>query len=330
MSEGQFEHRAQTNEAILIGVCTRAGSLKILKATDGSGEAMAVAELTMRIDNGDDSTFVTVEAYGPLAFQAQQMVRRGTYQLTGRMIVSDRKKQAFNQETQEWVDVLDEAGKATYFQNFKLRLMDRRVKFDGTPNPDAPAPIVAVKAETRHQCAVLFYGTIGKKGVELSPTGNGRVRARFTAANNGGSPSKPQVSWMPVVAYGNEARQIVGVGTGSLVKVASKLNVYKNGKNQTRVEFIAAQITVIALKSAATPSQTVEQNANADALEMLQALGASNEGEQFQGAIDDGDHTHGEIEGEQVTTPEQLAGDEVAGRRRTRAKAGAQTDAVAA
>lgn len=323
MSNGQFEHRAQTNDAIVIGVCTHAAKLKMLVNKE-TGEAVQHAELTMRVDNGDESTFITVEGYDALAILALQMQRRGTYQLTGRMIVTDRKKQSFNAETQQWEDVLGADGKPIYFQNYKLRLMDRRTKFDGTPNPEAPAPITSVKPETRHQCAVLFYGTIGKNGVSVSPTSNGRIRARFTAANNGGSAAKPHTSWMPVAAYANVAREVIGCGSGSLVKVYASLNVYKNGAGQTRCEFIAKNIVVISKKEAGAPasSATVEQNANADALDVLAALNGDG-GQPFDGPIDPEDTSLGEHEGEELANVTQLADAAPAGGRRRKAQAAA-------
>lgn len=318
MSNGQFEHRAQTNDAIIIGVCTHAAKLKMLVNKE-TGEAVQHAELTMRVDNGDESTFITVEGYDALAIQALQIQRRGTYQLTGRMIVSDRKKQSFNAETQQWEDVLVD-GKPVYFQNYKLRLMDRRTKFDGTPNPEAPAPITSVKPETRHQCAVLFYGTIGKNGVSVSPTTNGRIRSRFTAANNGGSAAKPHTSWMPVAAYGNVARTVIGCGSGSLVKVYASLNVYKNGAGQTRCEFIAKNIEIIAKKEAGVPasSASVEQNANADALDVLAALNGDG-GQPFTGSIDPEDSSLGETESEELANVTQLADGAPTGSRRRKA-----------
>ncbi len=321
----QFEHRAQTNQVIIVGVCTKAPSLKVLTDTE-TGEATHVSEFTMRVDNGDESTFIQVEAWGDMALSAQQITRRASYQLTGRMIVTDRKGKVTDPATGEQVDQLKD-GKPVYYQSFKLRLIDRRKNFDGSENPTAPAPIIAVDAKSRHQAAVLFYGTIGKKGVVVSATQNERVRVRFSAANNGGSKAKPHTSWMNVVAYGDVARKVIGLGQGSLVKVASKLNVFKNGNGQQRCEFIASAIDVIAGKTTSPASAAVDPNA--DALDILNQLDAQQTGTPYTGALDpESNEQTTEIEGEEHS-PETLVG-AAAGSSSKRHRAGTQPDGLAA
>jgi single-stranded DNA-binding protein len=292
----EFQHRAQTNEMLVVGEIISAPKIgflvnaltgEVYATNQKTGKPLEIATFSIAVDqqNGD-RTYVDVEGVGDLAINAALLKRRATVQLSGRLIVTNSEKNG------------------TWYQNAKLRLIDRTMDQDGNPREDGIPAIAVVAPNTRHRAVVTYFGTVGKRGVEFSPTNRGQVRGRFAAANNYGTADKPKTSWIDNTAYGEVAKDLNGIGKGTLLRITGRFNSYKqvteNGSKR-RFEVIVSSVEPIA-KGGGTPAPAAPAAAASESDAMAAALGLPPE----TGAINPSDTGNGEHEGS-FTDAETLA-----------------------
>jgi single-stranded DNA-binding protein len=281
----EFQHRAQTNEFLVVGEIVSAPKIGFLMnavtgevyATNAqTGKPLEIATFSVAVDqqNGE-RTYIDVEGVGNLALNAALLKRRATVQLSGRLIVTNSQRDG------------------VWYQNAKLRLIDRTMDQDGNPREDGIPAIAVVAPTTRHRAVVVYFGTVGKRGVEFSPTNRGQVRGRFAAANNYGTADKPKTSWIDNTAYGEVAKDLNGIGKGTLLRITGRFNSYKqvteNG-NKRRFEVIVSSVEPIA-KGGATPAPATPAAAPTESDAMAAALGLP-----VTGSINPGDDSNGEHE----------------------------------
>jgi len=240
--DGERQHRAQTNIALAIGIISRNPTMKfavngqtgeVYATNEQTGKPLEIAEAVIRIDDANgDSIFVDVEAKGAQALALFSLKRGMTVQFAGRYEVWSNKREVEGQDP-------------IYYLNDKFKVLDRSTKADGTPNPEAVAPITVIEdvAKARHGLSLLVYGTIGKRGVNLVALSGNRTKAAFSVANNTARANRP--SWFDIGAYGDVARDAASLGASFLVKVSGKIRKY-TADGKRRIELNAKNIEVVA------------------------------------------------------------------------------------
>lgn len=281
---GERQHRAQTNIALLVGFVSRAGQMKfavntstgqVYATNERTGKPLEICEAVIRVeDQNGDATFFDVEAKGDDALGLFGMKRGSLVQLAGRYEVHTTKR--------------GEGDDATYFVNDKFKIVNRSTKMDGTPNPDAIAPIMLIEAgaKVKQGLTVLAIGTLSARGVAPIQLNGNRVKAAFSFANNTSKADRP--SWFDVGAFGDVARDAMQLVPKSLVKISGSVRKFDlNGKR--RIEINAKTIEVISLPKNApmAPAAAAPESGDDLADHLLDQMYASeNGGARPAGAID--------------------------------------------